>query len=357
MKTLFLVLIITGLSDCKESSGLIETNEYGLITSGDSIFQIAILPDSQYYTSIKNGGTMNMFEDQINWIRKNKTAAKIAYVIHLGDVVEDGSTDNEIQWIRAKTQMYKLEEDNIPYGVAVGNHDQTPISFPGEPGTDYGYNVWFGRDHMSTKTWYGGAHRKSNNSDNHYDIFTACGINFIVLYMEYNSPSKSHYSHSIEESVMNWADSVLNVYSNRKAIIVSHGILSKPEGSTSDIRSEKGNNNVASEFAMQGTIIYNRMKVHSNVFLMLCGHISGEGFRRDAYQNNVIKTYLSDFQSRQNPPYEGEKNRNGGNGLMRLMEFNLTNQTISVKTFAPRENGIHIIEEDEDSKFTKALYN
>jgi hypothetical protein len=109
-------------------------------------------------------------------------------------------------------------------------------------------------------------------------------------------------------------------------------------------------------FTKQGTQIYNMAKKHPNVFLMLGGHIAGEGFRRDEYQGNVIKTYLADYQSRQNAPFGGEKDRNGGNGLMRLMRFNTTKQTLSVITFAPRASGEIIKEEDGDSQFTEPMF-
>jgi len=89
--------------------------------------------------------------------------------------------------------------------------------------------------------------------------------------------------------------------------------------------------------------------------LMLCGHISGEGFRRDNYNGHIIKSYLSDYQSRRDAPYT-TNDRNGGNGLMRLMKFNKTQQTLSVRTFAPRP-GPNILEVDGDSDFTEPLYN
>jgi len=321
----------------------------------DEFFQIAVIPDTQYYTSLKHGGTMTMFQDQINWITANKLSSKIAYVVHLGDVVDHGDDNNATEWTRAKTEMYKLEQDQIPYGVAVGNHDQTPYGNPASPGTNDGYGTYFGKDHMSLYPWYGGAYGTSNNSDNHYDLFTANGVNFIVLYIEFNTPGSAEYSASIESAVMNWADGILNTYASRKAIIVSHSILNKPSGSNSDIKAGEGNNTVASAFTNQGDVIYNRMKLHANVFLMLSGHISGEGFRRDNYNGHIIKSYLSDYQSRENSPYDGT-NRNGGNGLMRLMKFNLTQQTLSIRTFAPR-TGTNILETDADSNFSTSLYN
>lgn len=328
--------------------------------SSDEFFQIAVLPDTQYYTSEKHGGTTAMFQQQIDWIKANRETAKIAYVIHLGDLVDHGENEPD-EWTRAKNILYQLETpqaglpDGIPYGLAVGNHDQTPNGFPGQGGTDSGYGQYFGKNHFSGRSYYGGAYGSSNNNDNHFDLFTAAGENFIVLYVEFNTPGNANYSQAIESKVMNWADSVLNAYSNRKAIIVSHSILNRPAGSNSNLIGGQGNNNTASAFTNQGDVIYARMKNHPNVFLMLSGHISGEGFRRDEYNGHVIKSYLSDYQSRRNSPY-GTGDRNGGNGLMRLMKFNITQQTLSVRTFAPRP-GSNILETDGDSNFSKPLYN
>lgn len=348
------LLLIFG---CEKQGIEIETADTNTVnlSGSDEFFQIAVLPDTQYYTALKHNGTMDMFEEQITWIRANKETSKIAYVVHLGDVVDHGDDNNSVEWTRAKNELYKLEQDGIPYGVAVGNHDQTPYGNPASPGTNSGYGVYFGRNHMQLNPWYGGAYGSSNNSDNHYDLFTANGVDYIVLYIEFNTPGHSEYSSSIENAVMNWADGILNTYSSRKAIIVSHSILGRPAGSNSDTIPGQGNNNVASNFTNQGDVIYDRMKLHDNVFLMLCGHISGEGFRRDNYNGHIIKSYLSDYQSRRDAPYT-TNDRNGGNGLMRLMKFNKTQQTLSVRTFAPRP-GPNILEVDGDSDFTEPLYN
>jgi len=345
------VLIVDG---CKQTGEQIVPEEKPVVDEKDETFSIAIIPDTQYYTSLKHNGTMFMFEQQIQWIRDNKIKEKIAYVIHLGDLVDTDS--DAAQWIRGKTEMYKLENDLIPYGIAVGNHDQSPNGNPASTSTDTGYNLYFGRTHMSTFPWFGGAEGNSNDATNHYDLFAANGVDYIVLYLEFNSPGSAEYNTAIETSTMNWAESVLKAHANRKAIVVSHSILNVPDGSNSNIRPAQGNNNIPGEFTVQGKIIYAKMKLHKNVFLMLSGHISGEGFRRDEFDGGVIKTYLADYQSRENAPYDG-KNRNGGNGTMRLMRFNKTKQTLSVRTFAPRPGGILITETDGDSEFTKPLYN
>lgn len=317
-------------------------------------FQIAVLPDTQYYTAIKNGGTMEMMEDQINWIRENRKKEKIAYVIQLGDLSDHGEKFPE-EWVRASTEMYKLEKDGIPYGIAVGNHDETPNGKPtlGSPNTSY--TKYFGKSHFKGKPWYGGAMGDNDNNDNHFDLFTGNGDKFIAIYLAFNAPNNPGYNVGYEKQTMHWVDSVLTVYADRKAIMVTHGMIGKPKGSTSDIKAGDGNNSVAGQLTPQGKVIYQTAKLHNNVFLMLGGHIAGEAFRRDEYNGNFIKTYLTDYQSRQNPPYGGQKDRNGGNGLMRVMKFDKSNQTLSVKTFAPRRTGM-IREEDGDSQFTEPLY-
>lgn len=325
---------------------------YG-VEKGDQFFSIAVLPDTQYYTAMRHGGTMQMFENQIKWIRDNRKAQNIAYVIHLGDITD---RDKAEEWDRAKTAMYKLEEDRIPYGTAVGNHDQTPNGNPAKGADDTGYNKYFGKNHFQTKSWYGGAMEKNNNSDNHFDVFTANGGKYLTMYFGFNDPKNKSFSAAYEKKVMHWADSILTRYSDHKAILVTHGIAGKPKGSNSNFIPGQGkNNDVPSNFTAQGEVIYNMAKNHKNVFLMLGGHISGEGFRRDVYNGGTIKTYLTDYQSRRNPPY-GENDRNGGGGTTRLMKFNTSKQTLSVVTFIPTPEGV-VFETDGDSQFTEPLFN
>ncbi|MBA9076592.1 hypothetical protein FHS90_001298 [Rufibacter quisquiliarum] len=323
----------------------------------ENSFQIVVLPDTQYYTALKHGGTMEMFEEQIKWIKQNQAAEKIAYVAHVGDIVDHGRAKPE-EWDRARKVLYQLEAPTkglpygIPYGVAVGNHDQTPNGNPTDSSTRVGFEQFFGRKHFEPRPYYGGAHGSSDSNDNHYDLFSTGGLDFLVLYLEYNEPGDSEYNAALEKEVHDWAESILTKHAKRKAIIVSHSILARPAGSKSNEVAGTGNNSTPSKFTPQGKSIYERFKKFPNVFMMLSGHRSGEGLRRDEFNGNVIKSFLADYQSRTSEPGK----RNGGNGLMRLMKFDLKAQTISVRTMAPRANGNHLWEEDEDSQFTVPLF-
>ncbi|MBI5381715.1 MAG: hypothetical protein HZA31_07435 [Opitutae bacterium] len=284
---------------------------------GGADFTIAIIPDTQYYTS--NGGNMSMFTAQTDWIVNNRVTENIAYVIHLGDSTDHGDSVSS-EWVNAANAMYRLETPvSIPYGIAVGNHDQSPnTGFPLTCTTTY-YNQYFGVSRFSGRTYYGGHY--STNNDSHFDLFTAGGMDFIVIYVEYDSQQQDW------TNMNNWVDGRLAAYPSRKAIIVTHYLV------------DNGN---PAPFSPQAQAIYNRIKARPNVVLMFGGHIAGngEGQRRDVYNGKTTQSFLSDYQGR----------ANGGNGLMRLIKISPVNDTISVKTYSPY---LGTYETDADSQFTR----
>jgi hypothetical protein len=293
-------------------------------------FSIVVIPDTQYYTSEKNGGKKEMFTAQTEWITKNAAKENIKYVIHLGDISDNGELF-PVQWVNASKSMYVLEKpqpgypQGIPYGMAVGNHDQTKSQYPVSGKTDQ-YNKYFGIKHFQDKKWYGGHY--GNDNDSHFDLFEAGGINFISIFFEYDS-----YDENIE-GLNKWASALLEKYKDRKAILVSHSIVhfNKTAGT---------NEKAFPKFSKQGQRIFDRLKSYPNVFLTLSGHVGdhGEGYRQDGYAGNVIKSLLSDYQSRPD----------GGHGLMRIMKFSKSKDLISVRTFSPVTGEE---ETDLDSKFS-----
>ncbi|SFD62597.1 Calcineurin-like phosphoesterase [Spirosoma endophyticum] len=301
------------------------------VKNGD--FSMAIIPDTQYYLAqAQLGGTFDMFKAQIEWIQKNQAKENIAYVAHMGDVTEHG--DNPVtarsEWYLAKTALYGLENPvSIPYGMAIGNHDQFP-SQHAVTGTTNFYNRYFGINHFEGRPYYGGHY--GTNNDSHYDLFSAGGLDFIVLYLEYDSYNEDR------TNLYNWANEILKKYASRKAIVVSHSLI--------HFNPEKGTNTPQAPFNAEGKAVYESMKANPNVFMMLCGHVgdSGEGYRTDVYNGHTIRTFLNDYQSRPN----------GGHGLMRLYTFSVKKNELRVKTFSPyfKEE-----ETDGDSQFTVPLFN
>ncbi len=288
-------------------------------------FTIILLPDTQYYTAEPqgtNGGNNSMFKSQTAWIAKNRALKNIVYVGHLGDCAEHG--DNyEVEWKRADTAIKKLENPNltglsegIPYGMCVGNHDQTPLGDP--TGTTKFYNKYFGAARFTGKSYYGG-HFGTNN-DNSYQLFSAGGIGFLVISLEFNPTTGFKTS----GGPLDWAEKLIKNHPSRKVIVLSHYVL-----------------NSDATFSYQGQAIYNRLKVYPNFMLMSGGHVvvgDAEAKRIDIYNGNTVYTILSNYQTR----------TNGGHGLLRIYEFDPVNNNIAVQTYSPYTN---TYETDSDSQF------
>jgi Concanavalin A-like lectin/glucanases superfamily/Secretion system C-terminal sorting domain len=288
-------------------------------------FTVIVLPDTQFYTAEPqgtSGGNNAMFKAQTKWITDNRQALNIVYMGQLGDCTNNGDdppgSDNTIEWRRADTALKTIESpaltgltEGIPYGVSVGNHDQSPNG--SASGTTNYYNQYFGQARFNGRSYYGG-HYGSNN-DNFYDLFSASGIDFLVISMEYNT--------SPDAAVLDWAANLVQAYSNRKVIVMTHyGI------------------DANANFGTQGLAIYNRLKSYPNFILFVCGHINpnGEARRSDIFNGNTVHTLLSDYQDR----------TGGGNGLLRIYEFDPSTNKLSAKTYSPYTN---TFETDANSQF------
>jgi len=263
-------------ADNKQSSPGLKEN----FTPGPD-FTIAVIPDTQVYVETGHNNTpgthwLDYFTAQTQWIADHKTSENIAYVIHVGDIVNDGDL-YITPWKRADTAMKILDVANVPYGTACGNHEQTPNGIPfsgsvNDGSTTQKYNQYFGVSRVSGKSWYGGTY-VANNNDSHYDLFSAGGLNFIVIFLEFDDSLMDNVN------MGSWASGLLSTYSSRKAIIVTHHVGSPATPST---------------FGPQAADIYSRIKSHSNVFMFIGGHVNGEGYRQDTYSGRTIESFIAE---------------------------------------------------------------
>ena len=329
LRVVALLLLSTGLHvSCSVHKGGRQSPPAG---AAGTEFRIAIIPDIQFYTGQAHGGNLKMFQDQIAWIKQHRADSNIVYVAGMGDTVDETPIDSvkslEQQWINASERGYYALETpapGIPYGITVGNHDEADTAYPqteaaryhNHPGispvrnTTAYYNKYFGAGHFKNKPWYGG-HADilgKNNNDCHYDKFTVAGQSYIVLFIPFDNTGTD--GEDKDNLMMSWARQVLTKHKEAKAIIVSHSILKGP--------SER-------DFSPQGLKIYNSVKDMPNVFLLLCGHVTGEYIRQDVYEGRTITSYLIDCQGK---PF-------GGNGRMSTMRINTATNRISVHSFSP----------------------
>lgn len=303
---------------------------YGRSTSNGPLsdFNVVALPDTQFYSENVGGNLAAIFSAQTDWIVAQRSALDIAAVLHLGDISQHGDnpSTSASEWANASTAMYRLENPSttlrthgIPYSMAVGNHDQTPIG--NADGTTIGYNRYFGvhptsgLNHFRNKDYYGGTSIPSS-ADNNYILFSAGGLDFIVITMEFdNTPDPDD---------LDWADALLKSHPTRCGIVTTHWTV--------------GTGNPAA-FSPQGSAIYQSLKDNPNLIMLHGGHIAGEGRRSDTYQGRTVHSLLADYQSR----------TNGGNGWLRILTFRPLLNRIDVRTYSPT---LDRYETDDDSEFS-----
>jgi len=94
----------------------------------------------------------------------NLVSRNIAFVSHLGDVTETAAL---AEWQLAVGAMTSIENpvttglsDGIPYGISVGNHDQSPN---GDPNGTSLYNQHFGAARFQGRNYYGGHYGSDND--------------------------------------------------------------------------------------------------------------------------------------------------------------------------------------------------
>ena len=268
-------------------------------------FTIIALPDTQFYSE----SYPEVFAAQTDWIVANKDRLSVIFTTQLGDCVQN-SNAREVEWQNADAAMRRLEDpvttgllDGIPYGIAVGNHDNTgnPGTLADEGATTRLYNKYFGIPRFEGRGYYGGHY--GINYDNHYELFETDGVPLIALHLEYDQSGGP-----LGDAVLNWADSVLAKYADRTAMLSAHYLLN-PDGT----------------FSNQGRATYERLKGRTNLVLMLCGHLNEAARRADTHEGHTIHTVMSDYQG----------GAFGGNGWLRIMSYSFERREFLVETYSP----------------------
>jgi hypothetical protein len=283
-------------------------------------FSVIAIPDTQFYSENTGrnpvapgaGAVISLFTDQTQWIVNNRATRNIAFISHMGDIVQNGDFSGDpAEWIRADGAMKIIENQattlrayGIPWGGAPGNHDQSPIGDAG--GTTTYFNQYFGSTRFAGRNYYGG-HFGTNNNNN-YQLFSASGLDFIIIHLEYDTRALASY-----QAVLDWADALLKAYPNRRAIVTSHWIINTGNPAT---------------FSTQGANIYGQLKDNPNLFLLLCGHVHGEGRRTDVFEGRQVHSVLQDYQDA----------GNGGNGFLRTFTFSPATNQITAEMWSPTLN-------------------
>src|SRR6185503_16856485 len=248
-------------------------------------FTLLVMPDTLNYSEFNP----SVYMSQTQWIKNNVAARNIVFVTHEGDVVNHATSLTEYQ---AADAAMRVLDGVVPYAFAPGNHD-LPTTI---------YNSIFPFTRYAGLPWYGGHYQSSN--DDSYQLFTAGGMDFVIVHMEFCPPA----------GAVSWASSILNAYPNRIGIVTTHGYLNE-----SAQRTVSGCG--STQYLWDGLAVPN-----PNLHFMLSGHIHDEARRSDVANGHPVHQILADYQDR--PP-------TGGEGWLRTMRFVPGEDSVYVQTYSP----------------------
>ncbi|AKE38559.1 Concanavalin A-like lectin/glucanases superfamily [Corynebacterium camporealensis] len=290
------------------------------------------------------------------WVADNADERKIVYSAHTGDIIENWiSETNDLDNAKKEFEVASeaqaiLDDAGVVNGVLPGNHDNITGR---EVGADNLYNQYFGPERYQALQGQGGwaEHDASyhpyaeGDNDNHYDLFSAEGHDFIALHLGYD----------VTDEEAAWADEVLKQYSDRNAIVLTHAYnkpSNNPDGRGAD-------------FSHDGRIIFEEIvEKNPNVALVLSGHEHGVSIvtRNDVGQtgNHVIEL-LADYQFyeigsdelglTEIGEYGDDTGLRFGSSYLRLLQFDLENSEVAINTYSPLLDDHNATEYDDRQRY------
>ncbi|MEX2217650.1 MAG: metallophosphoesterase, partial [Phycisphaerales bacterium] len=273
---------------------------------------LAILPDTQVYALRFPG----LFTAQTGWIALNRERLNIRLAIHLGDIV-DKNTPRE--WQNARDSM-RLLDGAVPYCLVPGNHDYGP---GGSASTrDTLLNDYFHFKPHAAQPTFGGA-MEEGKLDNTFHLFEAGGREWIVVCLEW----------APRDEAIAWANQLMEQHPARAGILVTHAYLNNNDlryDHTDTVNPQQYNPH---HYKTPGPVndgeqLWQKLVRRHNFAFTLNGHVLGDGTGYLASKNDAGRTVhqlLSNYQLR--PA--------GGEGFLRLMEFQPDGKTVRIKSYSP----------------------
>jgi Calcineurin-like phosphoesterase len=236
-------------------AGLALTVAAAPIAQADAPWTLVVVPDTQHY--VDDVDNVDDFVTQMQWIADHIVPRSIAFVTHIGDIVQHGSSVTE--WNRAETAM-SIIDGLVPYSVSCGDHDYNTEESRSSGAPQY--VARYGAARYAGRPWYGGS---SPDQKSHYQIFSAGGRTFLHLNLEWEIPG------TVDDptTAMGWGRQILDSHPMLPTIVSTHSNLwdkSAQKGRTNGI--EEKNSNGASAERVWSDLIANRPQV----FMMVNGH-------------------------------------------------------------------------------------
>lgn len=268
---------------------------------------------------------------QNEWIAANQDERNISYVANTGDVINSEVSINDLQFdpdaedpmdgssvyeyttsdgevagiqdqVRAEFEVARevqelLWSTGIPNQTVAGNHDNRngahngPLSpfaqfFPASAYYEQAETLWpegasyHAMDEVIDPET-GEVITRGEDNSNSYVLFSAGGLDFVAVGLSYG----------VTDEEITWANSVLDRFSDRNAILITHGYLSS---------SSQPDGRGAPRGADGGRLYDQVIRDNQNIFLVLGGHFHGVGTNVETVRSSDGTTrvvqMLADYQ-------------------------------------------------------------
>lgn len=294
----------------------------------DGATTLAVLPDTQYYASCKNGHLLK----QSQWLSEQAKSRGILAAVQLGDLTEHNSED---EWQFVVDGLAPLRKA-MPLLVSTGNHDFGDAGSANRRTTFF--QKYFSKPAAPTASVVAELMRPGDYENAYYRIANK-GIQLGVLIVEWSPRTKT----------VEWAQSVLKKYQRDRVIFITHAYLyydgtrydwaSKGAAQKWNPRSygtakkdpeqPSGEENWAEAGAYDGEMLWQQLLIdHPGVFLTLNGHVLGDGsglLLSRGNQGNLVAQVLVNYQMLDE----------GGLGYLRLIEIAPDGKSLQMKTYSP----------------------
>lgn len=262
-------------------------------------YTIAWISDTQYYSRKNNG----VFECMTQFLRDNADRMRLAYIVHTGDLVHN--RDVPEQWAVADRAMQVI--DDLPNGVAAGNHD---VGTKPED-CDYSYfSRYFGESRYAGKSWYGGSFEDNRG---HFDLISTGNTEFLFVYLGYQ----------VTQAGMDWARETFAAYPDRVGVLAVHDYFYHDLSLTE-----------------QGQLLYdNVVKPSKNLYLVMCGHryncacvpveLDDDG---DGVPDRTVLQMIANYQAIGDA---AAAERTGGDGYIHFLQVDDNVDVIRYTSYSP----------------------
>lgn len=258
---------------------------------GQFDFGMVMVPDSQLYTQ----SYPEKIQQQFQWIVDSAKQNKTKMVLHVGDVVNRPYLNQTFQWQAASSAFGLLEQANIPYAIAWGNHD-----YDNETNNRVRYNEFFPvtRLQQSAGNLWGGSFGINADKpiDDAYYLIEEHGTKLLVMSISYWQTSQD----------LDWAAKVIEDHPEHSVILFTHNYINLSGISNTDMLNKL-------------------VKNHSNVKLVLSGHVAGTNVLYSNFGDHETYNVLADYQGLSY----------GGQEYIRSMQFDVENDLIYFNTYSP----------------------